>query len=166
MRKRIIGKRYSSVQVFRYVLWEDRLEQVASMLFATEVTRLFFDELTSATVHRHRPLVWITIWSLAFLTAAGSIALLYLFPSRTFEPVMAFCATAGLVVAVVSLPVALTRDRMVVHAPGQSFDFNLPLLPGRREAAIRRFIDAVEQHQAEPQEAPRSERASETLTGR
>ena len=162
MRKRIIGKRYSSVQVFRYVLWEDRLEQVASMLFATEVTRLFFDELTSATVHRHRPLVWITIWSLAFLTGAGSLAMAVLAPMGVLESVMAVFATFGIVVSVVSLPAALPRDRMVVHAPGQSFDFNLPLLPGRREAAIRRFIDAVEQHQAEPQEAPQTERASET----
>jgi len=157
MKKRLLGKKSSSVQVFRYVLWEDRIEQVASMLFATEVTRLFFDELTSATVHRHRPLVWITIWSLAFLTAAGSLALLFLFPSRTFEPVMTFFAIVGLLVLVVSLPGALPRHRMVVHAPGQSFDFSLSLLPGRREAAIRRFIEAVEQHQAEPQEAPLSE---------
>jgi hypothetical protein len=141
-----IGRQSNLIELTRLVVHPDRLEQLSYSVFGLEVRRLFFDELSCATVHR-RFATWV---ELAF---AGLAALLGLVLTGVglWQRWAMMVAAGGLgLLTFLGLLLAARLEpphELVVWADRRCLRTLLPRRADARERAIRHLIRAVESHQ-------------------
>jgi len=141
-----IARRGGLFEAQRLVLHPDRVEQLSLSAFGLDVRRLFFDELSCATVQRQfAPWTELLIGLLcAFL---GVLLLgLGLWQRSALAIVLgvfALLVFLGLLLAAWLEPPHL----LVLRAGDQALRGSLPRRPAAREEALRRLLRAVERHQ-------------------
>lgn len=146
MKGRLIGRRTGLFERSRLLVFDDRLELLADGGFSGwDVRRLFFDEVSCATV---APQIQ---WAVVVLSSALGLALLLpglalLSEAPSVSVPMCVAALALLAAGAVSL--LAPRQRLVVHAPGQSFDALLPRPAAARARALDELRRAIESYQA------------------
>jgi hypothetical protein len=134
------------MELQRLVVHPDRLEQLSYGPFGLEVRRLFFDELSAATVHR-RFATWVELVAAAGCALLGvvlvGIGLWQELLPMVFVGALALLTFVGLAVAAWLEP----PHELVVWGGGRSLRTLLPRRDVRRERAILELKRAVESHQ-------------------
>ena len=146
----LLGVRSSVFQRCRIYAADDRLEERVYTLSHLEVTRLFFDEATCATVHRIRG--WPTIIVLSFLLLWMIIGLFAIGPEPGVRVVLAilFVIFAAALLYLIVSPI----HRLVMRTRDQEMTIDLPRSPRKREERIRRLAEAVTAYQSRMAPAP------------
>jgi len=148
-----IGRRSGTLQRFRILLFEDRIEDVSIRLDGLEVRRLFFDELQSATVHRRKGVVDLVAGSVL----TGLLLTIALVSARPAPPVAAVFAGIALATgALTALALAYPRHWLVVYAPDQKIEIPLSRSAARRDRTLARVVRTIgryQDHHASPRTA-------------
>lgn len=160
MKPRTIGSGAGGllVQASRYVLREDRLEELATASASWEVTRLFFDEATCATVHRKRERLTIAV-SIAVTVIFLLLAFGFSWNSSARDPLWIVSVSIWLPLAAVTAGLAASvalrpRRVLVVRARDQTMEVLLPRGARKREKAIRDLVETIETYQRAHAPAP------------
>jgi hypothetical protein len=142
---RLVGQRASAVGRTRLLAFDDRLELLSDGgAHRVELRRLFFDELTGATVHA--AVQWTTVLVGGVLGLGALVSGLALVPYvAPLGGGLALLGLAGLAAAV--LAVVQPRHVLKVHAPGQVFVTLLPRGDERRERVLQELRAAVDVYQ-------------------
>ena len=139
-----IGRRSGTLQRFRILLFEDRIEDVSIRLDGLEVRRLFFDELQSATVHRRKGVVDLVAGSVL----TGLLLTIALVSARPAPPVAAVFAGIALATgALTALALAYPRHWLVVYAPDQKIEIPLSRSAARRDRTLARLVRTIGRYQ-------------------
>lgn len=141
-----IARRGGLLESQRLVLHPDRVEQLSLSAFGLDVRRLFFDELSCATVQRQfAPWTELLIGLLCALLGVLLLGL-GLWQRSALEiglGVFALLLFLGLLLLAWFVPPHL----LVLRAGDQTLRGSLPRRSAAREEALRRLLRAVERHQ-------------------
>ena len=139
-----IGRRSGTLQRFRILLFEDRIEDVSIRLDGLEVRRLFFDEVESATVHRRKGVVDLV----AGVVLTGLFLTIALLSARPAPPVaVLFAAIALATGALTALALVYPQHRLVVYAPDQKIEIPLSRSAARRDRTLARLVRTIGRYQ-------------------
>jgi hypothetical protein len=136
----ILGKRAGLAQRYRLVLREDRVDEIAATIGSAEITRLFFDEVACATVHRAPAWPGVTIW--------GMLALGWAILGLAVREVGPFVGTV-ICGAPAVIAAAYPRFVLTLHAPNQAMWTLVSRWPRRRERAMARLFEAIRAYQTQ-----------------
>jgi hypothetical protein len=141
-----VGRRSNLIELTRLVVHPDRVEQLSYSLFGLEVRRLFFDELSCATVHR-RFATWVElafagIALLVGLVLAG-VGLWQRWPMMVAGGGLALLTFLSLLLAAWLEP----PHELTVWADRRSLRTLLPRRTEARERALQHLLRAVEGYQ-------------------
>ncbi len=141
-----IAKGSSLLQRKMFFLREDRVEEMSGSLGGWEASRLFFDEITCATVRRVISVGVIAVCML--LCVVFVIMAIALMADRNAMAAMIVPVPLALVFLLVALfHMLLPPYQLVLNAPGQSMEMTLPGRTRKREEILRRITVAIEAHQ-------------------
>lgn len=145
MKGRLVGRRVSAFARTRLLAFDDRLELLTDGgVQRVELRRMFFDEVSGATVHREIQWGTVVVSGVLGLGAlvSGLALVPYVAPLGGGLALLGLVALAGAVFGIEQPPHVLK-----VHAPGQVFGTLLPTGGGKREHVLRELQAAIDVYQ-------------------